>query len=53
MAKIIVHGEKSAIMLSREWAIRSQREGEIKEWGDRVVGVRIGDLILIAAYQPL
>ena len=40
-------------MLSREWAIRWQREGEIKEWGDRVVNVRIGDLVLMAAYQPL
>jgi len=50
---IIVHGKKAAIMLSREWAIRWQREGEIKEWGDRVVSVRIGDLVLMAAYQPL
>ena len=40
-------------MLSREWAIRWQKEGEIKEWGDRVVSVRIGDLVLMAAYQPL
>ena len=50
---VIVHGKKAAIMLSREWAIRWQREGEIKEWGDRVVSVRIGDLVLMAAYQPL
>ena len=50
---IIVHGKKAAIMLSREWAIGWQKEGEIKEWGDRVVSVRIGDLVLMAAYQPL
>ena len=50
---IIVHGKKAAIMLSREWAIRWQREVEIKEWGDRVVSVRIGDLVLMAVYQPL
>ena len=50
---IIVHGKKAAIMLSREWAIRWQKEGEIKEWGDRVVSVRIGDLVLMAAYKPL
>ena len=50
---IIVHGKKAAIMLSREWAIRWQKDGEIKEWGDRVVSVRIGDLVLMAAYQPL
>ena len=40
-------------MIRREWAIRWQREGEIKERGDRVVSVRIGDLVLMAAYQPL
>ena len=50
---IIIHGKRAAIMLSREWAIRWQREGEIKECGDRVVSVRIGDLVLVAVYQPL
>ena len=50
---LIVHRKKAAIMLSREWAIRWQKEGEIKEWGDRVVSVGIGDLVLMAAYQPL
>ena len=41
---IIVYGKQAASMLNREWAIRWQKEGEIKEWGDRVVSVRIGDL---------
>ena len=50
---MLVHGKKAAIMLSREWAIKWQREGELKEWGDRVVSVRIGDLVLMAAYPPL
>ena len=46
---VIVYGKKQ--QLSRELAIRWQRVGEIKEWGDRVVSLRIGDLM--AAYQPL
>ena len=45
---MIIYGKRAAIMFSREWAIRWQREGEIKEWGDSVVSVRIGDLVMIA-----
>ena len=50
---IIIHGKRAVIMLSREWAIRWQREGEIKEWGDIMVSMRLGDIVLMAVYQPL
>ena len=50
---VLVHGKRSGVLLLGAWATRWREEGNIRKCGNRCTMVEVGEMRMIAVYQPL
>ena len=49
---VVIHSRRTAIILTSEWREAWEQQGMRREWGERTTAVKVGDLRLVACYQP-